>query len=221
MTILKIEMVIDLVCSWCPIGYRNVQDALDVLRHEVSADIHFLPYQLNPGLSYEGEEIDQHLKRRTGRTDAEVLHYKSDVVARAKAVGLTYDYAKRTHYWNTFKAHCLLNAAAGIGKHTQLYEALTLAYYGHGENLSDIRVLLNIAEASGISERFVLDALWSARNRDDVRRKERRVRHELGIRSIPSFLINDRVPISGSNSAAFFVQAFRDIATASQLENAC
>lgn len=212
MTYLKIEMVIDLMCSWCPIGYRNLQAALDLLSCEITASVHFVPLQLIPRLSDDGLEIDTHLKRRTGCSEARLAQYKRDVAARADAVGLVYDDSKRTHYWNTLKAHCLLNAAAPLSKHTQLFEALQRAYFEHGKNIGQSEVLVEIGASVGLDRLFVLDALWSAENREDVRRKERRARYDLDVRSLPTVLIDDRVKISSSRSADYFIDTLRDIA---------
>lgn len=212
MTYLKIEMVIDLMCAWCPIGYRNLQAALDLLSCEITASVHFLPLQLIPELSDDGLEIDTHLKRRTGCSDARLVQYKRDVAARAEAAGLIYDDSKRTHYWNTLKAHFLLNAAAPHGKHTQLFEALQRAYFAHGRNIGQTEVLVDIGGSIGLDQSFVLDALWSAQNREDVRRKERRARYDLDVRSLPTILIDDRVKISSSRSAEYFIDVLREIA---------
>lgn len=58
----KIEIVHDVVCSWCPIAYANVKQALHNL--DTKADIYFLPYELNPEMGPQGEAINDHLQRR-------------------------------------------------------------------------------------------------------------------------------------------------------------
>lgn len=212
MTNVKIEMVIDLMCAWCPIGYRNLQTALDLLSCEIEASIHFLPLQLLPGLPEEkGLSVDEHLKRRTGCSEARLAQYKRDVAARAEAVGLTYDDGKRTHYWNTLKAHCLLNAAAPHAKHTQVFEALQRAYFADGRNIADTEVLVDIGASVGLDRPFVLQALWSAQNREDVRGKERRARYNLDVRSLPTVLIDNSVKINNVRSAEYFIDVLRQI----------
>lgn len=209
---LEIQLVHDLVCSWCPIGYRNVRGALDELRGQVSARIHFLPFQLNPDMADEGEDIDAHLARRMKRSPAEIARYKSEVVAVAEAAGVTMDYTKRKRYWNTFRAHCLVNASESQGRQTAMVDALHHAYYAEGADIGDAEVLLGIAESVGIDEQVAQHALASAANRAEVERKEQYVRRELAVRSIPTLLIDDAILVAGSNSVDYFVDLFRRVA---------
>ena len=87
MTKLKIEMVHDIVCSWCPIGYNNIQTAIKNLDLEV--DFHFLPYELNPELDENGETIENYFKGRFGWDDRKLLDYQSSLVNTAKNAGVS------------------------------------------------------------------------------------------------------------------------------------
>lgn len=117
MKTLKIEMVHDVVCSWCPIGYSNIQKAIDNLGIEV--DFHFLPFELNPKMPCEGEEIASYFKRIQGWNSATLLDYQTTLVKTAKNAGVNIDFSKRTHYYNTKNAHKLIHLAEQFNKQTQ------------------------------------------------------------------------------------------------------
>ena len=79
MKTLKIEMIHDVVCSWCHIGYHNISKALDNLLHRVSVDFHYLPFQLNPELDHQGVDITEHLCQRNQWSLAEAMEGGADV----------------------------------------------------------------------------------------------------------------------------------------------
>ena len=121
---IKIEMIHDVVCSWCPIGYNNIRNALDQLEPPVNVDFRFLPYELNPEMPRQGETIGAHLKRRNNWTTEQLLNYRENLVETARQAGLDYDFSKRTHYWNTAKAHTLIHFAEKFDMHEEVNRAL-------------------------------------------------------------------------------------------------
>ncbi len=101
MQTIQIEMIHDVVCSWCPINYNNLKQALLNLKRQVEASIHFLPYELNPDIPAEGEKIVAHLMQRNSWSREQVLSYRKNLIETAANAGLDYDFSKRTHYYNT------------------------------------------------------------------------------------------------------------------------
>ena len=75
---LKIEMVHDVVCSWCPIGYANLLQALRNLN--IDANIFFLPSELNPDMGPNGENIDEYLSRRYQWTQLKRQEYRLSLI---------------------------------------------------------------------------------------------------------------------------------------------
>lgn len=96
---LKIEMVHDIVCSWCPIGYANIQSAITNL--DIDVDFHFLPFELNPQMPTEGEMIANYFKRQFLWSEAKLLGYQESLVKTASSAGVTIDFSKRLKYYNT------------------------------------------------------------------------------------------------------------------------
>ena len=121
---IKIELIHDIICSWCPIGYNNIKAAL--ARHDdvLDPEFRFLPYELNPDMPAQGERIEVHLKRRNNWSIQQLLRYREDLVETANRAGLTYDFARRTDYWNTSRAHVLMHIAEKHGKQQLTNETL-------------------------------------------------------------------------------------------------
>ena len=206
---IKIEVIHDVVCSWCPIGYSNIKAALVRLDDQLEAEITFLPFELNPEMPEAGEGIDVHLMRRNRWNREQWLRYRQDLVETAKKAGLVYDFNKRTHYWNTAKAHTLIHYAESFGKHEQLNEALVHEYFTEGMNVDDTQSLLGVAESVGLDRMEAQAALSSPPVAAELQMKRDRVR-ELKVRSVPTFIFNDVEVVPGSNSTDYFVQYFTE-----------
>lgn len=205
---LKIEMIHDVVCSWCHIGYHNIQVALDRLSDDVKVEFHFLPFQLNPGLNEEGVDITDHLRERNQWSLADALSYRESLLETTRQMGVTIDFSKRTRYYNTASAHRLLLVAENAGQQQQMHQALMQAYHVEGENISNLGVLINIAEQIGFDIKTVEQALFSVTIDRQIQALSQRVK-SFTVKSVPAFIFNDHHVVSGSNSANFFEQLIR------------
>ena len=211
-TKIKIEQIHDVVCSWCPIGYSYIKAALKQLDNQIEVEFKFLPYELNPEMPKEGESIEDHLKRRNNWSTEELLRYRNNLVETAIQAGLTYDFTKRTHYWNTAKAHTLIHFAEKFDKQEQVNRVLIQQYFTEGLNVDDAESLANIASSVGLKRDDVIAALASPEIAAEMAEKQARV-HSFNARSVPTFIINDIELVPGANSVEFFVQYFSDLLT--------
>lgn len=201
MTDLKIEMVHDPVCSWCPIGYNHLTQALENLN--ASAQWRFLPFELNPNMPIEGEDIGEHLQRRYGWNEQRHDQYRADLIERARAAGVNMDFTKRTRYFNTHLAHRLMLVAERESLHHQARAQLIDAYFKHGRNLGELNVLLDVGEAIGLDRQEVQTALTSLAITKAFEQRSHRV-EQLGISTTPTFIFNHRHVHSGSHSVQYF-----------------
>ena len=208
MKTLKIEMIHDIVCSWCPIGYSNIQKAIANLGIEV--DFHFLPFELNPQMPGEGEGIASYFKRLQGWNSATLLDYQTTLVTTAKNAGVIIDFSKRTHYYNTKNAHKLIHWAEQFNKQSAVNECLIKAYFEQGLDISNTQVLLDLVEPLGLSRSQAEQALNSAETHQQMQLKKRRVQ-QLDLSSVPAFMFNQDILVSGSNSVEYFEQAITAI----------
>ena len=209
-TKIKIELIHDVVCSWCPIGYSNIKAALKQLDEQIEVEFKFLPYELNPGMPGEGETIEAQLKRRNNWSSEELHRYREGLIETANRAGLTYDFEKRTHYWNTAKAHILIHFAEKFDKQEQVNQVLIQQYFTQGLNLDDAESLANIAGSVGLNRDDVIAAFTSPQIAAEMAEKQARV-HSFNVRSVPTFVFNDTGLVAGSQSVEFFAQYFSDL----------
>jgi len=206
---ISIEYIQDVICSWCPIGLRHVTHAIRSLSNQIDFELKFLPFELNPDMPPKGESIRAYFARRKGWSDTQFSDYAQTVVATAGSVGLIYDYEKRTHYFNTAKAHRLIDFAEQKGRQADAVDMLTNLYFQHGVDVSDTDQLLEIGTELDFDQTQLRAILNAAHPTPDLREKYQRVA-ALKVSSAPSLLINGTTFIQGSNSQEYFVKLFSD-----------
>lgn len=210
-TPLKIDFVSDVSCPWCVIGLRSLEQALERIGDSASADIHFQPFELNPQLAPDGQDIGEHLAQKYGSTREQMLRNQEAIRARGAELGFTFDMGKRSRVYNTFDAHRLLHWAELEGRQLALKRALFAAYFTEGRNPSDREVLIDIATQAGLDPQRAREVLESGRYADEVRERERFYGTH-GIQAVPSVIVNDKYLIQGGQPSSVFEQALRKIA---------
>jgi len=205
---LKIEMVHDVVCSWCPIGYANLQQALRNLN--IDANIFFLPSELNPDMGPNGENIDEYLSRRYQWTQLKRQEYRIHLLAAAGQAGVAMDFSKRTRYYNSNKAHRLIHWSEAHNKQQAMNELLIGAYFERGLDISNTQVLLGLAEKLVPDNSSAELTVMSHEVDHQMRRKQKRV-DQLGLTSVPAFIFNENKLVSGSNSVEYFEQTIKSL----------
>ena len=210
---LRIDFVSDVVCPWCAIGLTSLEQALQRLQGEVSAEIHFQPFELNPQLPAEGEGIAEHLQRKYGMYDAQLADNQEHIRQRGAEIGFVFDFNARSRIWNTFDAHRLLHWAGIEGKQLPLKHALLRAYFSEGRNVSDHETLLAIAASVGLDAQRARAILASDEYASDVRAAEQFFQRN-GITGVPAVIIEQKHLISGGQPVEVFERALREIAAA-------
>jgi predicted DsbA family dithiol-disulfide isomerase len=210
---LRIDFVSDVVCPWCAIGLVSLEQALQRLGGEVRAEIHFRPFELNPQLGAEGEDIATHLQQKYGMSAEQLAANQEAIRQRGAALGFTFDMARRTRTYNTFDAHRLLHWAGLEGRQAALKHALLRAYFTEGRNVADHQVLLDVARHVGLPEDRARAILGSDAYADDVRLEEQFFQQH-GINAVPAIIIEQRHLISGGQPVEVFERALREIAAA-------
>ena len=210
-TTLKIDFVSDVSCPWCIIGLKALEQAADRLQGEVALDLHFQPFELNPQMRPEGQDIGEHLQEKYGATPEQSQKNREAIAARGAELGFAFSMDKRSRIYNTFDAHRLLHWAEEKGLQPQLKHALFTAYFTDGQNPSDHDVLVRVAAKVGLDADEARALLASDRFADEVREREQ-LYLQNGIHSVPAIIINDRHLIQGGQPVEVFEQALRQIA---------
>lgn len=217
-TALKIDFVSDVSCPWCAIGLKSLEQALDRVAGDISAQLHFQPFELNPQMGPEGQEITEHITQKYGITPAQADTNRENIRLRGETLGFVFSRADqpgggRSRIYNTFDAHRLLHWAGleGAGLQKALKEALLTAYFTHGESPASHEVLVRISGEVGLDADKARDILASTTYAREVRERERFYQQQ-GVNSVPAVIINDRHLISGGQPVDVFEQALRQIA---------
>lgn len=212
--ILRIDFVSDVVCPWCAIGLAALEQALERTAGEVQAEIHFQPFELNPQMPAEGEDITEHLQKKYGLSESQLAENQERIRARGAELGFTFGMGARTRTYNTFDAHRLLHWAGmeGEGKQAALKHALLRAYFTDGRNVSDHATLLDIARTVDLPAERTQEILASDEFTADVRAEEQRYQRN-GISAVPAVIINQRHLISGGQPVEVFENALRQVAS--------
>jgi len=214
-TYLKIDFVSDVSCPWCAVGLGALEQALAAVQGSISAELHFQPFELNPQMGPEGQDITEHLTQKYGSTAAQQVQIRDTICQRGAEVGFAFNPEGRGRIWNTFDAHRLLHWAAldgAPGQQHALKKALLAACHTRSEAMGHHAVLLACVVEAGLDRDRAQAVLDSGAFAQDVRAREQFYTAN-GIHSVPAVIINDRHLISGGQPAAVFEQALRQIAT--------
>jgi predicted DsbA family dithiol-disulfide isomerase len=207
----KIDFVSDVSCPWCVVGLKSLEMALARVGKDVPVDIHFQPFELNPQMGPEGQDIGEHISQKYGSSAADIARSQEALRARGESVGFQFDFQRRGRIYNTFDAHRLLHWAELEGKQRALKNALFAAYFTEGRDPSNHDVLVSVAGSVGLDEARARRILDSDEFAAAVREREQ-FYTGLGIHAVPSVIINDRHLIQGGQPPEVFEQALRQLA---------
>ncbi|MBT2325817.1 DsbA family oxidoreductase [Variovorax paradoxus] len=212
---LKIDFVSDVSCPWCAVGLGALEAALQRVAPDVSAELHFQPFELNPQMPPEGQDAFEHLNQKYGSSREQQAQARAAIRARGAAVGFEFREEGRSRVYNTFDAHRLLHWAEleGGEKQIALKKALLKACHTDGENLSDPELLVRLATEAGLDAQRARAILESDEYAAQTRERER-LYTDAGIHSVPAIIINDQHLISGGQPVEVFERALRQIAGA-------
>lgn len=208
---IKIDFVSDVSCPWCAIGLKSLEAAIARFGDAASIDIHFQPFELNPHMPPEGQDIAEHIAQKYGSTPEQLARTQEAIRARGAELGFEFNMDKRSRIYNTFDAHRLLHWAGLEGRQHALKRTLFAAYFTEGQNPSDREVLIEAARNAGLDPDRAREVLESNRYAQEVHEREQ-FYQERGIHAVPSVIINDKYLIQGGQPVDVFERALRKIA---------
>lgn len=200
----RIDIVSDVVCPWCVIGYKQLEQAQADIN--IPALVYWHPFELNPDLPNEGQDLFEHVNAKYGSTIEDSRTSRSRLSALGAALGFAFDYADDMRMQNTFRAHQMLHWAAAERRQHQMKLALFSAYFTDRKNVNDPDVLVDVATSVGLDTGDASAVLAEARFADRVRQ------HELfwtsrGVQGVPTILFDGRLALVGAQG----VEAYRDM----------
>ena len=193
-----LEIWADIVCSWCYVGKRHLETALEGFGED-DVEIVWRSFELDPTLPADAGSADEELARRRGLRLAEARAMHEETERMGAEIGIRFDFA-RARRGNTFDAHRVLHMARAEGRQTPVLDRLLAAYFAEGEPIGDRAALARVAGSAGLDPEAVAAMLESDAHAADVRAEEREAA-ALGITAVPFFVIDRRYGLAGAHPA--------------------
>lgn len=207
---IKLDIISDVVCPWCVIGYRHLDAAIRELNLQDKVEIEWQPFELNPNMAIEGEDLRAHMARKYGTSPKDSDRARTELTQRGERYGFNFDYFDGMKMVNTLNAHILLELAHDLGKQTALKMRLFSAYFTEHKDISDSDVLINEAKAVGIEPQQARTALADDHLRQRIKSRQLEWQ-KMGITAVPTVVINRSSAVSGAQPQATFKQILLEL----------
>ena len=205
---LRIDIVSDVVCPWCIIGYRQLEQALTAMA--IPYELHWQPFELNPDMPAEGQNLREHLAEKYGSTKEQSDANRNHITAVGAELGFEFCFTDDMRMHNTFNVHQLLHWADQQVRKQDLKQAFFTAHFTHRRNLSDDQVLADIAAEIGLARDEALAVLQDQRFANDVRAAEK-FWIDAGIRGVPAVVFNRHHLVTGAQGTENYKQILTQI----------
>jgi len=212
---IKIDIVSDVVCPWCTIGYKRLEKAITELGLEDQVAIEWHPFELNPNMPAEGQNVQEHITQKYGSTLAQQKESQQRMAEAGAELGFTFDYFDEMRMSNTFDAHILLEYAKDFGKQTELKMRLTKAFFSERKDVSKRAVLKEALLDVGLNADEALAKLENDEARYEVRSKEGYWQN-LGVSSVPTIVFNKKSAVTGAQPVEVFKEVLSELGNAPQ-----
>lgn len=202
---LKIDIVSDVVCPWCIIGYKRLDKAIKELGLEDQIELEWQPFELNPNMPIEGQNLREHIAEKYGSTTAQQEESQQRMIDAGAELGFTFDYFEEMRMANTFDAHILLEYAKDFGKQTELKMQLIKAFFSERKDVSKQSVLKEALLKVGLNAEEALKRLDSEEARYEVRTTQSYWKN-LGVNSVPTVVFDRKSAVTGAQPVDVFKQ---------------
>lgn len=207
---IRVDIVSDVVCPWCAIGYRQLAKASE--ETGISIDVHWHPFELNPTMPKEGQDVREHLAMKYGTSEEDSRKARERLRTIAGTLGFTINYADDMRIWNTFRAHQLIDWAADQGKAHETKIALLTAYFTDRRDVSDMTVLRDVAQQIGLDGEAAQTMLETEERATKVREEEE-AWIARGVHAVPAMVFQEKNVATGARGEAAYaslLQRLRD-----------
>ena len=168
-TQLKIDFVSDVSCPWCVIGLQSLKTALATLKGEIAADLHFQPFELNPQMGAEGQDIMEHIAEKYGSTPTDIERNAKNITSRGAELGFDFNMRKRAESITPLtRIDCCIGRRLKASRRRLRMRCFS-AYFTEGRNPSDDAVLLDVAQKVGLDAKRTAEILNSDEFAGDMR----------------------------------------------------
>ena len=201
-TQINIDIVSDVVCPWCVIGYGRLKAALANFYTKFDVNIVWHPYELNPNMPKEGENLRQHLSKKYGTTLEGSIRARAMLTEEGRKVGFTFNYFDEMKMLNTHQCHQLLCWAKESDFQNQLAEAFFEHFFSNRGTFTEPE-LIHIVGKVGLNTEQAQSVLANNSCTEEVKLTEEHW-HQIGIQGVPLFIFNSEKALSGAQEVATF-----------------
>jgi predicted DsbA family dithiol-disulfide isomerase len=213
---IKIDIVSDVVCPWCIIGYKRLEKAISELGIADQVEIEWQPFELNPNMPAEGQNVQEHIAGKYGSSLEQQKESQQFMAKSGAELGFTFNYYDEMRMGNTFDAHVLLDYAKNFGKQTELNLRLITAFFSERKDVSDRVILKQALLDVGLNAEEALAKLDDENARKEVKSKEGYWRN-LGVSSVPTIVFNRTSAVTGAQPVDVFKQVLTELVEASAI----
>jgi predicted DsbA family dithiol-disulfide isomerase len=197
---IRIDIVSDVMCPWCIIGYKKLEQAMQNMANMADFKIVWQPFELNPDMPAQGQLLTEHLHKKYGSTKQQRMENSQRISEMGKDLGFEFCFNDNSRIVNTFLAHQLLHWAKKHDKQTPLKLALFNRYFTQQQDLSDINILVNVAEQVGL-ERAMAEEVLASQRFAQIVRDEQKFWSQNDVQAVPAFIFNKKYLLSGAQES--------------------
>ena len=207
---IKLDIISDVVCPWCIVGYKHLEAAIIELNLQDKVEIEWQPFELNPDMPVEGEELRAHVARKYGASREDSDRARESISKAGAAYGFNFNYADNMKIVNTLDAHILLDYAHKLGKQTELKLRLFSAFFTEHKDISLRNILAQEAEVVGITKAQVEAAFAD----DDIVNRVKA--HELqwqqmGVSGVPTVIFDRTSALTGAQAQETYKKVLQEL----------
>lgn len=194
---IKIDIVSDVVCPWCTVGYKRLEKAIAELGIQNQVEIEWQPFELNPHMNNEGQNLKEHMIEKYNLSTEKLNDVQQQMTDAADEIGFTFDFHDEMRMVNTFEAHVLLEYAKDFGKQTELKLCLMTAYFSDKKDVSNRAILKQALLDVGLNADEALAKLNNEEALKEVADKQEYWK-KLGVNSVPTIVFNRKSAVTGA-----------------------
>ena len=207
---IKIDIVSDVVCPWCIIGYKRLEKAIKELGFEDKIEIEWHPFELNPNMPVEGENVIEHVSNKYGMNKEQALASQKSMTNNGEELGFKFNYFDEMKIVNTRDAHILLDFAKEFGKQTKLKMRLMGAFFSEQKDISNRDILLKEFQGIGLDIDKAREILKDEKNREEIKIKESSWQKK-GISAVPTMIFNNDSMMNGAYPVETYKQVLSEL----------
>ena len=203
---LRIDIISDVMCPWCIVGYRQLSAALEATG--TAHEIHWHPFELNPDMPPEGQNLREHIMQKYGSSLEESEQSRQHLKTLGSDLGIDFQFSDGSRMHNTFNTHQLLHWANTQERMHDLKQALFIAHFTNARDLSDNAVLADIAGEIGLDRTEALAVLDDQRYASQIRQEENFWTKQ-GIRGVPAVVFDRQHLVTGAQGVDNFTSILK------------